>query len=98
MKERRKRNNMETLFGVTEIPGDNQIRTLLDGIEPSAAGEVFEKNLRIADKAGILTGYRVLDEGVLPALDGLRISTANTARIARRTARPPGTIARWRAL
>jgi hypothetical protein len=71
MKERRKGNNLETLLGVTEAPSDNQIRTLLDGVEPSAMGEVFEKNLRIADEAGILTGYRVLDGGVLPALDGV---------------------------
>jgi hypothetical protein len=63
MKERRKRNNLETLFGVTAIPGDNQIRTLLDGIEPLAMGAVFEKNLRIAEEAGILEGYRVLDGG-----------------------------------
>jgi hypothetical protein len=71
MKERRKRNNVETLFGAGEIPSDNQIRTLLDGIEPLAMGEVFERNLRIADGAGIIEGYRVLDGGVLLALDGL---------------------------
>ncbi|MDR1637956.1 MAG: hypothetical protein LBR93_11540, partial [Treponema sp.] len=39
MKERRKRNNLETLFGVTAIPSDNQIRTLPDGIEPLAMGQ-----------------------------------------------------------
>ena len=71
MQERRKRNNLETLFGVMEIPSDNQIRTLLDGIEPSALGEVFESALRIAEEAGILEQYRVLDGGVLLALDGL---------------------------
>jgi hypothetical protein len=71
MKEKRKRDNLGTLFGVAAIPGDNQIRTLLDGIEPSAMGTVFEKNLRIVEEAGLLEGYRVLDGGVLLALDGL---------------------------
>ncbi|MDR3122220.1 MAG: transposase [Treponema sp.] len=71
MKERRKRDNLETLFGVMEIPSDNQIRTLLDGIEPSALGEAFERNLRRADEAGALESYRVLEGGVLLALDGL---------------------------
>jgi hypothetical protein len=71
MKERRKRDNLETLFRVGEMPGDNQIRTLVDGIEPSAPGGVFEKNLGIADEAGLLEGCRVLDGGVLLALDGL---------------------------
>jgi hypothetical protein len=71
MKERRKRDNLETLFRVGEIPSDNQIRTLLDGVEPSVMGSVFERNLRIAEEAGLLEGYRVLDGGVLLALDGL---------------------------
>jgi hypothetical protein len=71
MRERRKRTNMETLFGAREIPGDNRIRTLPDGIEPSVMGGVFERNLRIADEAGLPGGYRVLDGGVLPAPDGL---------------------------
>ena len=43
MKERKKRNNVETLCGVKEIPNDNQIRTLLDGINPQSLGEVFER-------------------------------------------------------
>ena len=71
MKEKRKRNNVEILFGVAEIPSDNQIRTLLDGIAPSSLGEVFGANLRIADEAGAIKPYRVLDRGVLLALDGL---------------------------
>jgi hypothetical protein len=71
MQERKKRSNVETLFGATKIPSDNQIRTLLDGIEPQAMGEVFEKTLRIAEEAGAIQPYRVLDGGVLLALDGV---------------------------
>jgi hypothetical protein len=71
MKERRKRSNMETLFEVTDIPGDNQIRILADGIAPAVFAGVFRENLKTADEAGVLDTYRVLDGGVLPALDGL---------------------------
>ena len=71
MQERKKRNNVETLLGVTGIPSDNQIRTLLDGIEPQAMGPVFDRALRIADEAGAIQPYRVLDGGVLLALDVL---------------------------
>jgi hypothetical protein len=71
MKERKKRNNMETLFGVRQIPSDNQIRTLLDMIEPQVLSSVFESTLRIADEACAIKPYRVLDDGVLLALDGL---------------------------
>ncbi|MHB9294116.1 hypothetical protein Holit_03242 [Hollandina sp. SP2] len=34
-------------------------------------GTIFEQNLRIAEEGGLLEGYRVLDGGVLLALDGL---------------------------
>jgi hypothetical protein len=71
MKKRNKRCNVETLFGAFDIPRDNLIRTLLDGIEPDSMSEVFNNNLRIADKAGAIEPYRVLDGGVLVALDGL---------------------------
>jgi hypothetical protein len=71
MKRRRKRNNVETLFGEVAIPSDNQIRTLLDGIEPGSLSDVFNNSVRIADTAGAIAPYRVLDGGVLLALDGL---------------------------
>ena len=71
MKERRKRSNLETLFGVAKIPSDNQIRTFLDDIEPDVLSEVFAQALQIADEDGALHPYRVLDGGVLIALDGL---------------------------
>jgi hypothetical protein len=71
MQYRRKRSNMETLFGVKEIPSDNRIRTLPDGIAPASLSEAFEQGLRIADEAKAIEPYRVPDGGVLPAPDGL---------------------------
>ena len=71
MKKRKKRNNVQTIFGAVKIPSDNQIRTLLDGIEPGLLGEAFAKNVRIADEHKALEPYRVLDGGVLLALDGM---------------------------
>ena len=52
MKEKRKRNNVETLMGAKDIPCDNEIRTLIDPIEPSRFRRVFDQGfqgLRIAD-------------------------------------------------
>jgi hypothetical protein len=63
MQEKRKRDNGETLRGVKEIPCDNEIRNLLDRIEPSKFKGVCNKNLETADKEGILDQYRVLDGG-----------------------------------
>jgi hypothetical protein len=72
MQGRRKRNNVETLFGVTGIPRGNQIRKPLDGVYPKVMGEAFGNNLLAAEEAGALDGYRVLEGGVLLALDGVR--------------------------
>jgi hypothetical protein len=71
MKVKRRRNNKETLFGVYEIPCDNKIWELTDGIEPGALSGVFMDNLRTTEGVGVLKEYRVLDGGVLPAMDGL---------------------------
>jgi len=71
MKERKKRNNLETLFGVSGIPSDNKIRSLLDQIPPQSLAMVFEQSLKTAEQAGAIKPYRILDGGVLLALDGL---------------------------
>jgi hypothetical protein len=61
---------METLFKVKAIPCDNEIRSLLDGVEPDSFREVFSKDLALAAREEVVDRYRVLDGGVLLALDG----------------------------
>jgi hypothetical protein len=79
MKERVSRNNLETVFGVSEIPTDTKIRTVMDQIEPGQLGPVFHTTLKTADEAHLLEGYRVLDGGVLIALDGVWYMGRKTA-------------------
>jgi hypothetical protein len=71
MQEKRKRNNVTSILGVREIPSDTQIKTLIDSVEPALFNKTFGQNLEIADKHGIIDKYRVLDDGVLIALDGV---------------------------
>ncbi|MCL2289135.1 MAG: hypothetical protein FWC34_00290 [Bacteroidetes bacterium] len=71
MQEKRRRNNLTSIFGVHEIPGDTQIRNVLDQIEPEQFGSVFNESLNVAEEHGILEKFRVLDDGVLIALDGV---------------------------
>jgi len=71
MRERQRRSNMASIFGVTEIPSDTQIRTLIDRIEPETFGGIFNESLLIADEYKVLDSYRVLDGGVLIALEGV---------------------------
>jgi hypothetical protein len=48
-----------------------QITRLLDGLEPERFSGVFTDNLKPAEQYQGLEGYRVLDGGVLIALDGV---------------------------
>ena len=71
MKQKRKRSNLETMMGVTEIPSNVQITTLLDGISPDSVSGVFNENLMVLDKRDGLKDFRCFDDGVLLALDGV---------------------------
>jgi hypothetical protein len=62
---------MQSLFDVKGIPSDNQIRNIVDEIDPGAITPVFNQTLKAAQQSGILNEDRVLDAGVLLPLDGL---------------------------
>jgi hypothetical protein len=70
MQQKNKRSNAENILDVQEIPSNNQITRLLDGIKPEHMAGTFNNNLKLADKYGGLEHYRVLDGGCLGALDG----------------------------
>jgi hypothetical protein len=71
MEEQEKRDNVQSLFDVKGIPSDNQIRNIVDEIEPSAISGVFNQTLKVAQQSGVIKEYRVLDGGVLLAIDGV---------------------------
>src|SRR5882757_10610861 len=61
------RSNCETLFGMSAIPSDNYIRTMLDGAAAAAFDGLFIKAI---EAAGPLTPFQCLDGRVAIALDG----------------------------
>jgi hypothetical protein len=71
MREKKKRDNLESIFGVFKIPSDPQIRDILDQVEPGELGHVFREELKEAEKRRLLESYRVLGGGVLLAMDGV---------------------------
>jgi hypothetical protein len=71
MKQKWKRDNLETMMGVAKIPSNVQITSLLDEISPDSLSGVFNENLRTVDEWGSLNDFRCLDGGVLLALDGV---------------------------
>lgn len=64
------RNNAATLFGVENIPCDNQIRNLLDPFRPSYLDGVYLEVFNSLEQHGSLSTFRVLDGQLLVALDG----------------------------
>ena len=61
-----------------QIPCDNQIRTLLDGVEPQYALPVFKEILRVLDEAGRLREMRAFDDTLLVAMDGVEYFSSHT--------------------
>lgn len=64
------KNNATTIFGVHEIPSDNQIRNLLDPVPPDT---LFPLMVNITDelyRQGCLDAFRSVNNTLLIALDG----------------------------
>jgi len=71
MEDREKRSNVQSLFNVEGIPSENQLRNIVDEIAPSSVNPVFNNTLRVAQCSGVVDEYRILDGGVLLAIDGI---------------------------
>ncbi|MDR1444635.1 MAG: hypothetical protein LBI94_07125 [Treponema sp.] len=56
MKEKRGRNNPETVFGVRSMPSDTWIREQMDRIPPEKFSGFFDSMLKIAGEAGLADG------------------------------------------
>jgi hypothetical protein len=64
------RSNAETLFGISHIPCDNQIRNLLDPVPPDALFPIFSSLSHALTTAGVVATFRAFDNTLLIALDG----------------------------
>ncbi len=70
MQPAQRRNNAQSLFGIEQIPSDNQIRNLLDPLEPRLFYPVFSSTFEHLEKAGHLKAYRFFEGCLLVPLDG----------------------------
>lgn len=70
MQQLRGKNNAASLFGITAIPTDPQIRTLLDTVGPEYLYPLFDQYLGILNQHGLLNQFRVGNGDLLLALDG----------------------------
>lgn len=78
MKRAKGRSNAENLFGIENIPCDNQIRQLLDPIAPSHLFPMFRLVFAALDAAGQLDAFRTFDDNLLFAFDGTQYFSSQT--------------------
>ncbi len=70
MKLRKGKSNAERLLSLAEIPSDNQIRNLLDGVSAQYLNGMYRYVFTEAEQTGLLKGYRSFGNQILVALDG----------------------------
>lgn len=70
LQQRQGSNNAQTLFGVQDIPSDNQVRNLLDPIAPNHLNPIFTDIFEHLEQQRLLEPFRVLDNQLLVSLDG----------------------------
>lgn len=70
MEKMKERNNASSLFKISQIPCDNQIRNLLDPVPASTIYPVYQKIYQWLKKQKILKKFFYLEGEILIALDG----------------------------
>lgn len=70
MKLNKGRCNAESLFGLRDIPSDNQIRNLLDPVSPAHLQPLYRQVFQALERGEVLKSYRSFAHQLLVAIDG----------------------------
>jgi hypothetical protein len=70
MKLRKGRSNAESLFQLSDIPSDNQIRNLLDPVSPEYVQPIYRQTFQALEQTDILKSRRSFANQLLVAIDG----------------------------
>lgn len=70
MQEARGSNNGRTLFGIQKLPTDNQIRNLLDPVDPKLLWPAYRRTFKYLQKQGVVKRFRSFANTLLVAVDG----------------------------
>jgi hypothetical protein len=70
MEGRKGHSNAQSLFGVHQIPSDNQIRALLDPVKPEQIFPIFTEIVQVLEQKGQLKSFRSFGDTLLMAMDG----------------------------
>jgi len=70
MQEARGNNNGRTLFGIQKLPTDNQVRNLLDPVDPKLLWPAYRRTFDYLQKQGVVERFRSVANTLLVAVDG----------------------------
>ena len=73
MKQQKGKDNALSLFGLEEVPSDNQLRTLLDPVSAKIVFPTFKRVFQWLDENKIMKQFEYLENQILVALDGTNI-------------------------
>jgi hypothetical protein len=71
------RSNAESLFHLSEIPSDNQIRNLLDPVSPQHLAVVYRQTFLALEQSKVLEKRRSFANQLLVAIDGTQYFSSN---------------------
>jgi hypothetical protein len=77
MQETKGENNAHSLFQIGKIPSDNQVRNLLDPINPNHLHRIYEHVFEELRINGFLEKYRSLNNTLLIPMDGVCYHSSN---------------------
>ena len=69
--------NLQTLFSCDTIPCDNQVRKVLDGVDPNQFQPMLTKILNLVEQNPVFNNFSVLDGRHLIAVDGTEYHNSN---------------------
>ena len=70
LEQKYQRNNLKSIFGVTDIPSDNQLREVLDGVSSEAFEGIFKDFYERLRRHKHLEEYAILPNVLMCAIDG----------------------------
>jgi hypothetical protein len=80
MQEAKGRSNLQTLFGVTDIPQDSQLRDILDSIPSDAFAPIFKDYFSRLRRHKHLIDYEVLPGKLMCVIDGTQYHSSTRVK------------------
>ncbi len=77
LNDERQSSNLHTIFGVRDIPGDTQLRTVLDDLDSETFRPVFTDGFSLIQRGKHLEKYQIFPNCYYTAIDGSQFFTSN---------------------